>query len=246
MLDNFSIPCRKATPTERMEPFERGRRAVTKYVSRLRPFEKRRYIEQEGIEFDPRLPDLKFDGTVYIDGLWQSENYFKDYESQIRSDLQMTHPQDEENRRILQSIESSESVAVHFRFFDSPDSETQCHNIGMTYYSRACQTISHRVASPHFFVFSDNPDAARKNFEVIQASFTIVDVNHESGNDFYDFRLMSACRHFIIANSTFSWWGAWLGKFEKKLVIAPANTIRSTGITAWGFAGLIPERWVRV
>jgi hypothetical protein len=246
MLDNFLIPCRKATPSERMEPLERGRRAIAKLISRRRSFEKRRYIEQEGIDFDPRLLAFKVDGAVYIDGLWQSEQYFKDHESIIRSDLKMKNPEDEENSRLGELIESSESVAVHFRFFDSPDSTAQNYNIGEAYYLRAFRTISERVASPRFFVFSDQPKVANKICEQTLGSYVVVDINQKSGDDFNDFRLMSACKHFIIANSTYSWWGAWLGNHQHKLVIAPADTISSTGITAWGFKGLLPEQWVRI
>ena len=249
MLDNFSIPCRKATPAERMEPFERARRAAAKLISRVRPFDARRYIEQEGIEFDPRLLDFKFQGTVYIDGLWQSENYFKDHQAQIRSDLKMKDEVDEENLSMARLIKSSESVAVHFRFFDKPDSNKKSHNLGMDYYKRALDKICIKIRTPHFFIFSDQPQVATQLFgqEIrhIEA-FTIVDINQESGNDFNDFWLMTKCKHFIIANSTFSWWAAWLSTYRKKSIIVPAVVIRGLGITSWGFKGLVPAGWTKL
>src|SRR3979490_2538771 len=77
-LDHFTIPVRKATPQERLEPFERYRRGMMKWLSRRQPFAERSYVEQEGVDFDERLLALKIKGTLYLEGLWQGESYFKD------------------------------------------------------------------------------------------------------------------------------------------------------------------------
>ena len=86
-LDHFNIPCRKATPTERLEPFGRLRRWLLRTWNRRLPFEKRSYIFQEGLDFDPRLLEFKPRGTVYLEGYWQSEKYFKDVEDIIRQEF---------------------------------------------------------------------------------------------------------------------------------------------------------------
>lgn len=91
-LDHFCIPVRKATPAERLEPIERLRRGVLKWLSRKKPFAERRYLEQEGLDFDERLLALKIKDMLFLDGLWQSEGYFKDVEKALREDLRIIAP----------------------------------------------------------------------------------------------------------------------------------------------------------
>ncbi|MBU0598530.1 MAG: alpha-1,2-fucosyltransferase [Candidatus Omnitrophica bacterium] len=244
-LDCFNIKARKATSYERMEPFERYRRALAKFIARQRPFDLRSYLEQEGLDFDARLLDYRFKrGTVYLDGLWQSENYFKDIEEIIRQDLRITPPKDEVSRRMAERILSCNAVAVHVRFFDKPNNNNAFYNLRENYYLRATREILSRVEKPHFFLFSDNLDVARRTVKLPEDQVTCVDQNRGEGQACADLWLMTQCKHFIIANSTFSWWGAWLGAERKKIVIAP--NYKTYGKTAWGFKGLIPDRWVKI
>ena len=91
-LDHFSIPCRKATAGERLEPFSRVRCYLKRSFNRNRPFQERSYIQQEGIDFNSRLLKVDPCGTIYLEGYWQSEDYFKDVEGAIRADLEITPP----------------------------------------------------------------------------------------------------------------------------------------------------------
>lgn len=241
-LDRFQISARKATPRERMEPFGRYRRGLAKFVARRRPFELRRYIERQGIDFDARLLSIQVRGTVYLDGCWQSEGYFKDVEPVIREDLQIVPPQDDRNREMAQRIAECSAVAVHVRWFDPPGCEGAAHNASADYYRRAIAEIERRVADPRFFLFSDDPVSARTLLGLPENRSTCVDQNRGDENAYADLWLMSQCKHFIIANSTFSWWGAWLAESTPKVVIAPSD--RVSGITMWGFQGLIPEGWL--
>lgn len=243
MLDRFSIPVRRATYAERLEPLERYRRALLKWQSRNRPFHQRRYIEQEGRDFDERLLHLKIRGFVYLDGYWQSESYFKDIEQIIREDLRIRPPGDLLNTRMAQSIRNCNAVAIHVRWFDPP-SDTGTHNLIADYYHRAISYIQTNTSAPHYFLFSDDPKSAAAKLHLSSESLTCVSHNDGTENAYADLWLMSLCRHFIIANSTFSWWGAWLGSDREKIVIAPDVNIQ--GITAWGFKGLIPSQWVRL
>jgi hypothetical protein len=243
-LDNFKIPCRKATPAERLEPLERYRRGVIKWFSRRRPFAERCYIEQEKNDFDERLLNVKVRGCLYLEGYWQSERYFKDIEDIVRKDLQIIPPIDTSNRKMADRISSCNAVAVHFRFFDNPDESNRTHNLAAGYYKRATDKILKSVTNPHFFLFSDNPSAARQMMSLPEDKVTYVDHNRESENAFADLWLMTLCRHFIIANSTFSWWGAWLCNKKEKIIISPNIEIR--GKTAWGFKGLIPDNWIKL
>lgn len=242
-LDNFRIPNRKATPFERLEPFERYRRGVKKLISRYRSYSLRDYIEQDGNDFDSRLLTIKPHGTIYLDGYWQSELYFKDIESIIRKDLNIIPPNDGMNIYLAEKIKASVSIAVHVRFFDNPQNNG-INNASAEYYERAIVTMDSIVPQAHYFVFSDRPIEARALIPLSQNRVTFVSHNHDD-NAYADLWLMTQCQHFIIANSTFSWWGAWLGGKVGKHVIAPGVVIKD-GATCWGFRGLLPEEWIKL
>lgn len=242
-LDNFYIPIRKATKLERLEPFERYRRALLKWSSRRKPFYQRGYLEQDGIDFDERLLALKVKETLYLDGYWQSEGYFKDVEQTIREDLRIIPPTDALNQRMADKIRKSEAVALHVRWFDSPGS-MEDHNASAKYYHRAIEFMENSIESPHYFLFSDDPDAARRKFDLPKARVTFVSHNQGDENAYADLWLMTQCKHFITANSTFSWWGAWLSGGMGKVVVTPSKLIGN--VTAWGFDGLIPKNWIQL
>ena len=244
MLDRFHIPVRKATPAERLEPFERYRRGVMKWWSRRKPFAERRYLEQEGVDFDERLLNLKVHRTLYLDGLWQSENYFKDVEPIIRKDLQIIPPTDVLNLQMAEQIHRHQAVAVHVRWFDAPGSEGP-HNAAVDYYHRAIALMNERIPDAHYFLFSDDPIAARAQIPLPDHRLTSISHNQGDENAYADLWLMSQCQHFIIANSTFSWWGAWLAENLQKQVVAPGFEIRK-GKASWGFRGLLPDRWIKL
>lgn len=244
LLDRFKIPCRKATPAERLEPFERVRRAILKWINRRRSFYERTYIEQEGLDFDPRLLDYKVRSSVYLDGLWQSEGYFKDIASVIRKDLDIISPHNEAVHSLAARIREVNAVAIHVRWFDPPGDKPSKYNLPVSYYEHAISIIESRVARPLYFLFSDNPDAAFKMLRIPNNRLIVVDQLINFRDPVTDMWLMSQCRHFIIANSTFSWWGAWLGEKDGSVIIAPA--IKVDGKAAWGFQGLLPNRWLTV
>jgi len=157
-------------------------------------------------------------------------------------DLSIEPPTDDRNLKCAESIEAScTSVALHVRWFDPPDG-TSAHNIAANYYDKAIARMEARVESPHYFLFSDNPEAARSKLALPAGRVTFVSHNHGDENAFADMWLMTRCRHFITANSTFSWWGAWLGESAESVILAPNFTPGGKG-PSWGFKGLIPGRW---
>lgn len=243
-LEHFQITVRKATPAERLEPLERYRRGIVKFISRKKSFEQRSYIEQNGNDFDARLLDLKIHGTVYVDGYWQSEDYFKDIEQTIREDLKIIPPVDSVNTDMAKMIRERNAVAVHVRWFDEPSKETVSHNASKEYYLCAIEKIRKHVENPHFFLFSDDPVAAQRILCLPAEEMTCICHNKGEENAYADLWLMTQCKNFIIANSTFSWWGAWLSQYSTKTVIAPDTKL--IGIAAWGFSGLIPESWIKL
>jgi hypothetical protein len=248
-LEHFNIPCRKATAGERLEPFCRVRRYLKRRRDWHLPFEHRHYLVQEGIDFDERLLIFKPHGVVYLEGYWQSEGYFKNIEPQIREDLRIQHPRNNANQQVVENIRATTSVAVHLRFFNEPETSIQeapyTNNAPGIYYKSAITEMEKRISGAHYFIFSDRPSKAKECLQMAAVSMTIVHHNQGDAMAYADMWLMSQCRHFIIANSTFSWWGAWLGQDPKKIVIAPGFEKRD-GIMSWGFKGLLPEDWVKM
>jgi hypothetical protein len=243
-LDHFNIPCRKATAVERLEPFSRLRRALKRKWNQRLPFDQRAFLVQEGIDYDPRKLHFKPQGTVYLEGYWQSENYFKDVEATIRQDLQIKPPTDAANLAMAEHIRSCTAVAVHVRFFDEPHA-TGINNAPGDYYTRAVEAMERLAPAAHYFIFSDRPDAARTRIPLPDARVTLVALNQGDEQAYADLWLMTLCQHFIIANSTFSWWGAWLAAHLGKQVIAPGFEMRQ-GKMWWGFDGLLPGEWIKL
>ena len=101
-----------------------------------------------------------------------------------------------------------------------------------------------KLIEPHYFLFSDNPEAAKAKLNLPQGRVSFIDHNHGDENAWADLWLMSHCQHFITANSTFSWWAAWLCASPNKIVLTPNLVLE--GKTAWGFKGLIPEGWIKI
>lgn len=240
-LDRFNIAARKARPSERMEPFEHYRRKAAKFFWRQRPFHKRRYIEQIGRDFDRRLLDVEVSGTTYLDGYWQSELYFKDVEFIIRKDLRIIPPEDPANREVAEFIGTSNAVAVHVRWFRPPASRSTSRNLTADYYSKSVSNIKKTVENPHFFLFSEYPIESKEIVNLPNSNTTFITHNRGDESAYADLWLMSLCKFFIIANSTFSWWGAWLANHESKIVIAPSLDI--PGRTFQKLHAQIPNVW---
>jgi hypothetical protein len=244
-LQNFALPVRLANAQEQLEPFERLRRGRLKWLSRRKAFESRNYVEQEKLGFDQRLLDLRFKSTLFLEGYWQSERYFKDVEKTIRKDLEITPPTDDKNQQVAANILQKNSVALHIRWFDSPGQDSE-YNLSSSYYEQAIEWMENRLDSPYYFVFSDNPQAAQEKVNLPKDRVCYISHNQTDESNYADLWLMSQCKHFITANSTFSWWGAWLADYPEKIVITPSVDLRSGLITAWGFEGLIPESWISI
>ena len=247
-LGCFRISARLATQAEQMEPFGRVRRLVARKLSESKPLSHRCYIQQVGVDFDPGILELRLqEGTTYFDAFGQSELYFADIREHLQQDLVMSAPQDRGNFEMAAQIDSTESVALHVRWFDSGDG-AHSSNMSLDYYAAAIPQLMAKIPGAHFFVFSDRPSDAAALLKPLMGGqpFTLVEHNAETGNAEADFWLMRQCRHFIIGNSTFAWWAAWLGEQERlgTQVYAPSRNVDPEhSVTAWGFPGLLPERW---
>jgi hypothetical protein len=243
LLDRFLIAARKATADERLEPFERYRRAFRKVLAKRQPFEVRSYLTHEGFDFDSRLLDVVVRGTIYLDGLWLSERYFADAAEIVRGDLRIQAPDDHGNRDMCDRIRRTGGVALHVRWFDAPGSAAGL-NVSADYYRQAVALMDLQAKQPHYFLFSDYPDEARALIGLPEGRLTVVSHNGGDDNAYADLWLMTQCQHFITANSSFSWWGAWLAPHHGKIVMAPDLARRFSDVP--DSRELIPADWVRV
>ncbi len=172
--------------------------------------------------FYPRVLARRPRRVCYLDGYWQLERFFAPIEVILREELVVRDPPDDYNRGMLERIDSSESVCVHVRHGDNANQAAAQHGVlPPDYYARAIDDLVRAVPNPRFFVFSDDPEWARENVRPGRDA-TYVDGNGDERN-YEDLRLMGRCRHHITGNSTFSWWGAWLGRRAGQRVYAPGR-----------------------
>jgi hypothetical protein len=245
-LDHFAISCLKATPRQRLEPFSRIRRNLMRRWNQYVPLHRKNYLVQEGKYFDARILNIHPQKYLYLEGYWQSELYFKDIESQLRKDLCLVPPTDFENLALADRISASMSVAVHVRFFENSPAVVNHSNknISANYYQQAICALDLLVPGTHYYVFSDRPDEARSYIPLPDHRVTLIKNNKGDLNVYADLWLMTKCQHFIIANSTLSWWGAWLALNKNKLVFAPKLDRRLKG--SWDCPNLLPHPWIQL
>jgi hypothetical protein len=233
-LAAFNVTGQIATAAELSE-FETYRRAgtigrIARLANSLTPFRHRRYIQEPPSEywrFSDRILTSPLADHILLDGFWQSEKYFESIAATIRKDFNPTLPATGENAAMLSCISGTNSIAIHVRHGDNATgAANELGVLPLEYYNEAAGLIAGKVDKPHFFVFSDDPGWARDHL-TFPGPTTFVVHNGDQRN-YEDLRLMAACKHHVTANSTFSWWGAWLGKKDRQLVYAPAKYFIST------------------
>ena len=182
-------------------------------------------------------------GNCYLAGYWQSEKYFLGAVDQIKKEFTFKEPLDCKNEEVATKISQENSISLHVRRGDYVSSSLNLsiyESCSLDYYARSIDYIVKRVPTPTFYIFSDDTSWATENLKI---NFPHVYVDINRGKDsFKDMRLMSLCRHHIIANSSFSWWGAWLNSRVDKIVIAPKRWFKSSLDTR----DLLPENWIKL
>jgi hypothetical protein len=191
------------------------------------------------VAFDQSVLDKQ--GTVYLDGYFQSEKYFNDITDKIRQDFTVAEPFQGKTLAIANSIKNDPAaVSLHVRRGDYITHPDFGGIVTTEYYERAIDRVREKIPAAKFYVFSD--DITWCKSELGLGSDTTF-VSHPELKDFEELILMSLCKHHIIANSSFSWWGAWLGQNPKKTVIAPKTW--SNLHEDW-YKDIIPDLWVRI
>lgn len=196
------------------------------------------YEEKEEFSFDQ---DIFSDPSSYLFwGYWQNENYFKDIECEIKKVFSFNHVLDKQNQDLLKKIAQIESVSIHIRRGDYIGHDLLGGICTPVYYQNAINLIKQKVSNPVFFIFSNEIDWCKDNLDIADATYIYGNTGHES---YKDMLLMSACKHNIIANSSFSWWGAWLNANAKKIIIAPKKWTNNSKQTDYG---ICPNNWIKI
>lgn len=200
------------------------------------------HITEKQFHFDDIVLQ-KYHGNVLLDGYWQTEKYFAAIEAPLRKEYLITTPQTEIDKNVTQQIQNSNAVSLHIRRADYTNPETaKTHGLcSLEYYQKAIEIVASRVTNPTFFIFSDDIIWAKENLKL---DFSTTFVGHNNADKNYeDLRLMSSCQHHIIANSSFSWWGAWLNPNPNKVVIAPKEWFATT---ERNYQDVVPENWIKL
>lgn len=237
-LKHFNIQAQIATP-EDIALVAPGHKLLRRVI---RAFQYR-ILKIERISFQPWVLAQK--GNVYLEGYWQSEKYFTEIAPTIREDLELRAPLGLEAGHIAETIkQSSRPVSLHVRRGDYVTNTGVNKTFGTCspeYYKAATEIISKRWPEAQFFIFSDDIKWVQENLNLPSNSFF---VSQPQIADYEEIHLMSRCRHHIIANSSFSWWGAWLNPRPDKVVIAPR--VWFGGLKERVYQDIVPESWIKI
>lgn len=219
-IKNFGFPTTKAG------------RVILRIKKELRLFKSSKIITERKTSFDSSI--LNLPNNVYLEGFWQNEKYFKDIEGQIRKDFTFKTKPSRKNFKLIKEIKNSNSVSIHVRRKDYLKyKEFQICDID--YYYKAIDIIKKKIKYSVFFIFSDDINWCKDNLLIKDKTFYV-----RNNKPCEDIKLMSLCKHNIIANSSFSWWGAWLNINKNKIIIGPRKWTKRDNTNR------LPENWLNI
>jgi hypothetical protein len=199
-------------------------------------------FKEASFRYDESIEQAR--APIFLDGYFQSEKYFLQYRDQIAADFKLRNKPLAATAAVLNQISQTDAICIHFRRGDYVTSKVANAHHGtcsLEYYEAGLGYVAEGLARPHCFVFSDDPVWARENFAP-KMPVTFVDI-HATNQAHEDLRLMASCQRYVIANSSLSWWGAWLGSHGNKKVVAPAKWFQKRDIDT---SDLVPSSWTRM
>lgn len=226
-LTNFNIKA-EVSPAQKVPLFSRWKERL-----------KQKITGDFHVSYDPKIMELK--GAVYLDGYFQSENYFKNYKNEIREDFTLREPWSG-NKAVLAEIirNDQNAVSLHVRRGDYLTHPDFGGIVTKEYYLKAITHIKQHVPDAQFYIFSDDIEWCQNELGLPN---NITFVSNPELKDYEEMLLMSLCKHHIIANSSFSWWGAWLNPRIEKHVVAPT---RWSNLHEDWYRDIIPVTWTRL
>ena len=238
-LQSLHADCRFASKTEIINLLPSHN--FEKALQYLFPKRKRTYYREKHFHFDESM--LEFGKNVYIKGYFQSEKYFFPVREILRKEFTFKEEIIKKVKGVFDRAGSQNRVSVHVRRGDMKNDPVMAERHGvmpLAYYQKSIEIIRSKISTPQFYFFSDDIYWAKENFNNIDATFVSGEISKTHFEDLY---LMSQCGHNIIANSSFSWWGAWLNNNSNKIVIAPNKWFNSGPQDT---QDLIPSTWIRI
>lgn len=224
---SFSSPCRY-----RLFDQKPGRPAPSLKIGKV--------VSERQFHFDPDFMSLS--SELLLMGYWQTEKYFVGIRDTLLAELKVNSQQAGQDLAVAGRMRASQSVSLHVRRGDKAVAK-DFNGTTAEFCQRAVAWFRERVSNPVFFVFTDDWAWVREH---LPSGKDVVYVDHNDGlHDYEDLRLMTQCRHHIIAPSSFSWWGAWLNPDPDKMVVSPPHR-RWLNFANCDTADVIPESWVQL
>ena len=245
-LDKLSLPDDVSiSPNNSLSILFFKNRLINRFIRRSRRFNLSKikfnrdttYLVELAGRYVPLFFEIN-DKNIFMNGYYQSEDYFKEYRNTILKFYTPSYPLDDEFVSVLKDIQNCNSVAIHVRHGDFMKIKNSSFHyiLDEHYYTKAISYIQHKTNNPSFFVFSDDIEWVKEHNLGID-NFKIISL-HTPNADIDEMMLMKSCNHIIAANSTFSWWAAWLNNHN--------NAIRITPNKPYGQDRLIPKTWIRI
>jgi hypothetical protein len=202
-------------------------------------FRREGFVVEPHFHYWPEINQVPRD--CYLAGYWQSEQYFREAAPAIHADFTFKSLPANRNAELAEQIGQVNAVSLHVRrgdYVNNPKTNVVHGVCSLDYYRDAVRHVASRVENPYFFIFSDDMAWVKEHLKM---DLPCQYVDHNCGAESYnDMRLMSLCRHHIIANSSFSWWGAWLNRNPDKIVVAPKKWFANDK----NISDLFPAGWV--
>jgi hypothetical protein len=200
-------------------------------------------IKEQKLSYDDSVKQ-DFHGICFYDGYWQSELYFKQHRKILLKELHVAPNLNSDDKVLMKKISDSESIAVHIRRGDyiANAEVSSVHGVSLAaYYIDAIKWMRANISNPAFYIFSDDPVWVAQHYHGLPD--VVIAANQSLRTPQEDLYLMSVCKHQIIANSSFSWWAAWLNENQNKKIIAPSQWFKTNALSN---KDLIPDDWIRI
>lgn len=201
------------------------------------------FIIQTKFDYDEQIAEAP--PNSYIEGYFQTELYFKPIEHIIREDFRFRHELADGAAEMGSRIADTQSVAVHIRrgdYLTNPKANKTHGLLTRDYYDNAFKIIESKIPEPHYYIFSDDNQWCRSNFN-LSDNMTLIEDDIKGKQFQFSLKLMSMCKHAIIANSSFSWWGAWLNPSTDRIVIGPKNWFAASSLNS---KDVMPHWWLKI
>jgi len=209
-------------------------------ISKILAWATRKILRNYNIGYSEKII---YSNNKYYDGYWQSYKYLEPIKKELLTEISLKESVNKKYSELISRINSSNSVSIHIRRGDYVnDSKTKKAHVtfGLEYYEEAIKIIKDKIKDPVFFVFSDDISWVKENLKI---NYPIFFVSNPEIKDYEELIIMSTCKHNIIANSSFSFWGAWLNQNQNKTVLAPKKW---SNLYQKEYKNICPENWIKI